>query len=72
MRIHHLLDTPSIILSNEEKDFIDEMGNELTLETLNGREQVLARNLVRKGIYEISKDNKHLHLTHAQSPKKFS
>jgi hypothetical protein len=72
MRIHHLLDTPSIILSNEEKDFIDEMGNELTLETLNGREQVLARNLVRKGIYEISKDSKHLHLTHAQSPKKFS
>lgn len=72
MRIHHLLDTPSIILTNEEKDFVDAMGNEIKLHSLRDREQVLAQNLVRKGVYSISKDSKILHLSHAQSPKKLS
>jgi len=60
MRIHHLLDTPSIILTNEEKDFVDVMGNEIKLSALKEREQVVAHNLVRKGVYSISKDSQHL------------
>jgi len=72
MRIHHLLDQPSIILTNEEKEFIDAMGNEIRLNALKEREQVLARNLVRKGVYTISKTNETLHLSHAESPKRFS
>lgn len=72
MRIHHLLDQPSIILTNEEKDFVDAMGGEISLSALKEREQVVAHNLVRKGVYTISKTNETLHLSHAQSPKKFS
>jgi len=72
MRIHHLIDEPSIILTNEEKDFIDYMGDEIRLPALKERDQVLAHNLVRKGIYSISKNNETLHLSHAKSPKKFS
>lgn len=72
MRIHHLLDEPSIILTNEEKDFIDVMGNDIKINSLKEREQVLAHNLVRKGIYSISKTNETLHLNHAKSPKRFS
>jgi hypothetical protein len=72
MRIHHLIDEPSIILTNEEKDFIDYMGDEIRLPALKERDQVLAHNLVRKGIYSISTNNEILHLSHAQSPKKFS
>lgn len=72
MRIHHLLDTPSIILTNEEKDFVDAKGDTIKLNSLKDREQVLARNLVRKGVYSISKTNETLHLSHAESPKRFS
>ena len=72
MRIHHLLDTPSIILTNEEKDFVDAMGDNIKINSLREREQVLARNLVRKGVYSISKTNETLHLSHAESPKKLS
>lgn len=72
MKIHHLLDTPSIVLTNEEKDFIDSMGNEITVNALKEREQVLAHNLVRKGVYTISTNNKTLHLNNAKSPKEFS
>jgi len=72
MRIHHLLDEPSILLTNEEKDFIDNMGDEIKVNALKERDQVLAHNLVRKGVYSISKNNQELHLSHAQSPKEFS
>jgi hypothetical protein len=72
MRIHHLVDKPSILLTNEENEFIAHMGEEIKVSALRDREQVLAQNLVRKGVYAISKTNETLHLTHAQSPKKFS
>ena len=60
MKIYQLLDAPAIILTNEEKNFIDAHQKEIPLRSLYDREEVLARNLVRKGVYEISKDSKSL------------
>ncbi len=58
MRIHQILGAPSIILTNEEKAFVDQHHETIPLHSLYDREQVLARNLVRKGVYEISNDNR--------------
>lgn len=59
MKIVHLLNI-SVPLSNEEDLFVNEHSNEFSIESLMGRDEVVARNLVRKGIYEISKDSKRL------------
>lgn len=64
MRIHQILGAPAIIISNEEKKFIKRYGEEISLSMLHEREQVLARNLVRKGVYDISDDNNQLILKH--------
>lgn len=60
MKIHQILGAPSILITNEEKDFIQNHNNEIPLKSLHDREEVLARNLVRKGVYEISNDNQNL------------
>ena len=70
MKIHQLLDAPAIILTNEEQDFVSRHRNEIPLRSLWDRDQVLARNLVRKGVYEISKDNHNLILKNADDQKK--
>lgn len=70
MKIHQLLDVPAIILTNEENDFIKSHHKEISINSLYDREEVLARNLVRKGVYEISKDNKNLILKDADNRKK--
>jgi len=57
MRIHQILGAPSIILTNEEKDFIRKHNEEISISGLFDRDEVVARNLVRKGVYEISNDN---------------
>ncbi len=72
MKIHHLLGEPSIILTNEERDFINHMGNEIRINALKEREQVLAHNLVRKGVYSISNNSQTLHLKDDQDSKKFN
>lgn len=59
MKISQLLNF-SIPLTNEEKEFVDSHSNKISIASLLDRDQVLARNLVRKGIYEISNDNKYL------------
>lgn len=60
MKIHHLLGGPSIILTNEEKDFINKHHHDIVIRTLYDRDEVLARNLVRKGVYDISTDNERI------------
>jgi hypothetical protein len=70
MKIHQLLDSPPIILTNEENNFIKSHHKEIGLHTLVDRDEVVARNLVRKGVYEISKDNKSLILKDADNRKK--
>ena len=68
MKIHQLIGGPSIILSNEEQSFIKQHNSEIPLRTLYDREEVIARTLVRKGVYEISKDNQTLiRKTHANN-----
>jgi hypothetical protein len=57
MKIHHIVGAPSIILTNEERDFIKNHHKEIPIKSLYDREEVLARNLVRKGVYEISNDS---------------
>jgi hypothetical protein len=70
VKIHQLLGALAIILTNEENDFIKSHHKEISIHSLYDREQVLARNLVRKGVYEISKDNKNLILKDADNRKK--
>ena len=69
MRIHQIINAPSIIITNEEMKFIKNHHDEISLGNLFDREQVLARNLVRKGIYDISNDNTHLILKRGSNPE---
>jgi hypothetical protein len=59
MKIVQLLDA-YLPLTNEESSFIDQHPSKIKIHSLHEREEVIARNLVRKGIYEISKDNQML------------
>jgi hypothetical protein len=64
MRIHHLITTPSIILTNEESKFVNSHPKEISISNLYNRDHVIAQTLVRKGVYEISNDSKRLLLRH--------
>lgn len=57
MKIHQILDNIAVPLTNEEHHFIKEHGNVVSIDSLHDRDEVLARNLVRKGVYDISKDS---------------
>jgi hypothetical protein len=59
MRIHQLLDH-GVILTNEENEFIRTHADKIEINQLNDRPRLIAHNLVRKGVYQISNDNKHL------------
>lgn len=59
MKIVHLLNL-DVPLTNEEMQFTKEHKGKVRLGGLTERDLVLAQNLVRKGIYEISKDNEHI------------
>ena len=65
MKIHQLLDTPSIIVTNEERNFIDQYGNDIAVLLLDDHKKWLAQNLIRKGIYELSNDGRYLLLRDA-------
>lgn len=56
MKIAQLLSGIDIALNNQEKQFVEKYG-QVKIDSLNEQEQWLAQNLVRKGIYKISKDN---------------
>lgn len=60
MRIHQLIGGPAVIITNEERDFIKRHHNYVMISKLHDRDEVLARNLVRKGIYEVSNDSTHI------------
>jgi len=59
MRIYQLLDIP-VILNNEEQLFLESHSDQFSIEGLFEREYIIAQNLVRKGVYSISKDSKTL------------
>ncbi len=47
-------------INNEENNFIKNHPGTVRISGLTERDQLLAQNLVRKGIYEISKDSEHI------------
>lgn len=57
MKIYELLDSPQLAISNEEHHFVENHHSTIDLDSLNEREMVIAQNLVRKGLYAISKDS---------------
>jgi hypothetical protein len=59
MKIYQLLDIP-VVLNNEEQQFLESHSDQFSIEGLFEREYIIAQNLVRKGVYSISKDSKHL------------
>lgn len=67
MKIYQLLSELSVALTNEEHSFVKNNKNVITFDSLHEREKLLAHNLVRKGIYEISKDNSSLIKRHNDS-----
>jgi len=56
MKIQHLLSGLKIVLTNEEKTFTDKH-SKVKISSLSERDNWLAQNLVRKGIYIIDTDN---------------
>lgn len=57
MKIHQLLGGVSIALTNEETAFVNKHSNQVRITSLDEHDQWLAQGLVRKGIYNISKDS---------------
>ena len=60
MKIHQLISGIGIPVNNEEQRFIEHHSDRIKLTSLDEHDQWLAQNLVRKGIYSISKDNRTL------------
>jgi hypothetical protein len=57
MKIVQLLSGVNTHITNEEQTFISTHRNSVKIHSLNERDQWLAQNLVRKGLYAISKDS---------------
>lgn len=57
MKIVQLLKGFPVVLSNEESEFVRRHSSSVKLTSLSEHDQITARNLVRRGIYDISKDN---------------
>ena len=57
MKIAQLLDGIDIALTNEEHRFVKKFP-QANISTLTDRDQWIAQNLVRKGIYELSNDSR--------------
>jgi hypothetical protein len=57
MKIHQLLSGVQLPITNEENNFVVNHNNNVRLSSLDSRDQVIAQNLVRKGVYSISKDS---------------
>lgn len=57
MKIHQLVGGPTIALTNEETSFVAKHNDQVKLTSLDDHDQWLAQSLVRKGVYQISKDS---------------
>jgi hypothetical protein len=60
MKIVQLLSGFPTAITNEEQEFVRRHPTEVTITSLDEHNQVVAQNLVRKGIYSISKDDRRL------------
>ncbi len=50
----------SLPLTNEEQEFLENCNGLIKITGLAERDEIVARNLVRKGMLDISKDNQFL------------
>lgn len=57
MKIQQLLGGLGIAVTNEEQQFMERHSDRVKLTSLDDREQWLAQNMVRKGLYSISNDS---------------
>jgi len=60
MKIHQLLSGVPVVINNEEQHFIDEHRENVSLSSLDEHGQWVAQNLVRKNVYQLTKDNKNI------------
>jgi hypothetical protein len=60
MKIVQLLSGYATAITNEEQHFVKSHPSEVSISSLDEHNQVVAQNLVRKGIYSISKDDRRL------------
>ena len=60
MKINQLLSGVNIAITNEEQRFVDHHSGNVKITALDDHDQWLAQNLVRKGVYRISNDNRTL------------
>lgn len=58
MKIAQLLSGIGVVLTNEERQFVDKHQTHVSINSLSEHEQWIAQNLVRKGIYSISNDSR--------------
>lgn len=56
-----------IPLTNEEQEFLTKRDGQIKIAALAEREEVIARNLVRKGLLEISNDSQFLFRSNEKS-----
>lgn len=56
MKLHELVSNISVFLTNEEKQFVKKHSS-VKISSLDEHARWLVQNLVRKGVYSISKDN---------------
>ena len=57
MKIVQLLSGINTYLTNEEQQFVNTHRESVKIHSLNERDQWMAQNLVRKGLYTISNDS---------------
>lgn len=60
MKIHQLVGTIPIVVTNEEKRFIKGHPDNVPLSALDDHELWIAQNLVRKNVYQLTNDNKNI------------
>jgi len=60
MKIHQLLDDVPIIITNEERTFIQKFESLIPLSSLSEHDIWTAQNLVRKGVYKLTNDSKNI------------
>ena len=67
MRIHQILNGVDIILTKQEKEFIDSHHDVIRVGSLDENSTWTAQNLVRKGVYQTTNDGNKIILNRGHS-----
>lgn len=62
MKIHQLLSGVDIAVTNEERQFIETHNRSMPLTSLSEHDLWIAQNLVRKGVYKVTDNDKNITL----------